>query len=55
MVGHKTEGVPIMDRLFAILEPAANISVAIFMVGSLLDMGLKLMLQDALNPDVREG
>ena len=37
-----------MDRLFAIVEPAANISVVVFMVASLLDMGLKLKVQDAL-------
>lgn len=37
-----------MDQVFKILDLALKISIVLFMVGNLLDMGLKLKLQDAL-------
>jgi bile acid:Na+ symporter, BASS family len=37
-----------MDEVFKILDLALKISLVLFMVGNLLDMGLKLKLQDAL-------
>ena len=37
-----------MEQVFKILDIALKISVVLFMVGNLLDMGLKLKLQDAL-------
>jgi BASS family bile acid:Na+ symporter len=36
-----------MDQVLKILDIALKISVVLFMVGNLLDMGLKLKLQDA--------
>ena len=37
-----------MDQLFSILDPLLKLSLVIFMVGNLLDMGLRLKLQEAL-------
>ena len=37
-----------MDQVFAILDITLRISIVLFMVGNLLDMGLKLKLWDAL-------